>query len=68
MDDRILSPYVSPNSGASYLTKVSRYNAYVPDNLYLVVGDELLELRASQSVRCNESGSAGCMANRAHMD
>lgn len=48
MDDRILSPYVSPNSGASYLTKVSSYSAYVPDNLYLVVGDELLELQASK--------------------
>lgn len=48
MDDRILSPYVSPNSGASYLTKVAIYNDNIPDNLYLVVGDELLELQASK--------------------
>lgn len=48
IDDRILSPYVSPNSGANYLTKVSDYNDYISDNLYLVVGDELLELQSSK--------------------
>ncbi len=48
IDDRILSPYVSPNSGASYLTQVSKYNDEITDNLYLVVGDELLELQSSK--------------------
>jgi cellulose biosynthesis protein BcsQ len=48
IDDRILSPYVSPNSGANYLTKVSEYNDNITDNLYLVVGDELLELQSSK--------------------
>lgn len=48
IDDRILSPYVSPNSGANYLTKVSDYNDNISDNLYLVVGDELLELQSSK--------------------
>ncbi|MDU9050938.1 MAG: ParA family protein [Candidatus Electrothrix sp. Rat3] len=48
IDDRILSPYVSPNSGADYLTHVSELNSTITDNLYLVVGDELLELQSSR--------------------
>lgn len=48
IDERILSPYVSPNSGANYLTRVSKYNDKISDNLYLVVGDELLELQSSR--------------------
>ena len=48
IDDRIISPYVSPNSGANYLTKVSDYNDKITDNLHLVVGDELLELQSSK--------------------
>ena len=48
IEDRILSPYVSPNSGASYITKVSKLNDMITDNLYLIVGDELLELQSSR--------------------
>ena len=47
VEDRILSPYVNPNTGMRYVTQVSRHNQYVPDNLYLVVGDEQLEDRKS---------------------
>ena len=48
IEDRILSPYVSPQSGASYITNVAQYNNRVPSNLYLVVGDERLEMQASK--------------------
>ncbi len=48
IDDRILSPYVSPNSGANYLTKVSEFNDKISDNLYVIAGDELLELQSSR--------------------
>lgn len=48
IDERITSPYVSPKSGASYLTKVAKYNNTIPDNLYLIAGDELLELQSSR--------------------
>jgi cellulose biosynthesis protein BcsQ len=48
IDDRILSPYVSPSSGAGYITKVNDFNPDIPDNLYLVVGDEQLELQSSR--------------------
>lgn len=48
IDDRIRSPYVPTNSGADYITQVSRYNDKVPSNVYLVVGDEKLELQSSR--------------------
>lgn len=48
IEDRILSPYVSPNSGAGYITQVSQHNGRIPQNLYLVVGDEQLEIQSSR--------------------
>ena len=48
IDDRIRSPYVPTKSGAEYITQVSRYNDKVPSNVYLVVGDEKLELQSSR--------------------
>jgi cellulose biosynthesis protein BcsQ len=48
IEDRIRSPYVSPNSGADYITHVAIYNDRIPPNVYLVVGDEQLEMQASR--------------------
>lgn len=48
VEERIRSPYMSPNTGASYITQVSRYNHAVPSNVYLVVGDEQLETQSSR--------------------
>ena len=48
IEDRIRSPYVSPKSGAGYITNVSHYNNRVPSNVYLVTGDEQLEIQASR--------------------
>lgn len=48
IEDRIRSPYMSPNSGAGYITQVSLYNNKMPNNLHLVVGDEQLEIQASR--------------------
>lgn len=48
VEERIRSPYVSPNTGASYITQVSRFNSAVPPNVYLVVGDEQLETQSSR--------------------
>jgi len=47
-EDRIRSPYVSPNTGANYITQICRHNNQMPDNLFLVVGDEQLELQSSR--------------------
>lgn len=48
IEDRIFSPYVNPRTGARYATQVSRHNNQIPDNLFLVVGDEQLEIQSSR--------------------
>ena len=48
IEDRILSPYVNPNTGTSFLINVSQQNSFVPNNLFLVAGDEQLEIQASR--------------------
>lgn len=46
--DRIVSPYVDTHTGGSYLTQARAINASVPPNLYLVCGDEELEMQAAR--------------------
>lgn len=58
IEDRIRSPYVNPQSGAQYLTHVRNFNAAVPDNLYLVCGDEQLEVQASRVSSATNPGPA----------
>jgi len=48
VEDRISSPYVNPKTGANFVVKVSEQNAPAPENLYLVCGDEQLEIQASR--------------------
>lgn len=48
IEDRILSPYVNPRSGSNYLTRAAQINPEVPPNLYLIAGDEQLEIQASR--------------------
>jgi chromosome partitioning protein len=56
MESRIQSPYTSPQVGASYAVQVSTYNNFITPNLYLVVGDEELELQASRVARAAVPG------------
>lgn len=56
IEDRILSPYMSPHSGSSYVTQVSNYNNRIPSNVYLVSGDERLEIQASRVVGATNPG------------
>ncbi len=46
--DRISSPYQDPRTGADYAMRVSNRNNAVARNLYLVPGDEELEILASR--------------------
>jgi len=48
IEDRIRSPYISPKSGGGYTTQVSKYNSHIPNNVYLVAGDEQLEIQTSR--------------------
>lgn len=56
MDERIFSPYANPRSGARFVTQVSGYNNSVSNNLYLVVGDEQLEIQASRVTAATNPG------------
>lgn len=54
VSDRIMSPYVNTRSGADYAVRVQDYNNSVPANLYLICGDEELELQSNQiQLACN---------------
>jgi chromosome partitioning protein len=56
IEDRIFSPYANPNTGANFLTQVNRYNNKVPRNLFLVAGDEQLEIQASRVTSATAPG------------
>jgi cellulose biosynthesis protein BcsQ len=56
IDERIRSPYVSPKVGIKYATQVSRYNNEVAPNLFLVVGDESLEIQTSRVANATNPG------------
>lgn len=56
MEERIFSPYANPRSGARFATRVSDFNEMVPDNLYLVVGDEQLEIQSSRITAATNPG------------
>ena len=58
ISDRIVSPYVNTHSGANYVVNVKSYNHEVPDNLYIVCGDEDLELQSSQVQLACSAGPA----------
>jgi chromosome partitioning protein len=52
--DRIISPYINTHSGASFLTRISTINNNVPNNLYLICGDDELEMQAGGiQLACN---------------
>ncbi len=46
VSERIRSPYQNPYSGSGFITRVSDYNQNVDQNLFLICGDEDLELQA----------------------
>ena len=58
IEERILSPYMSPRVGASYVTEVRPLNHNIPGNLFLVVGDEELEIQASRVAGATAPGPA----------
>ncbi|MGH7091309.1 MAG: ParA family protein, partial [Stellaceae bacterium] len=56
IDDRIRSPYLSPKGGSKFVTQVSSHNSAAPSNLYLVVGDESLEIQTSRVQNATNPG------------
>jgi cellulose biosynthesis protein BcsQ len=51
IEERIKSPYLSPQVGADYVTRLGDHREQMPGNLYLIVGDERLEIQASRVAR-----------------
>ena len=58
VEDRITSPYVNSNSGSRFLTNPHTVNPKVPGNLYLITGDEQLEIQMAQVGGLTQSGPA----------
>jgi cellulose biosynthesis protein BcsQ len=56
IEDRITSPYVSPNSGARFAIQPVAHNHWVPGNLFLVAGDEQLEIQMARVSGLTQSG------------
>jgi len=56
IEDRIVSPYVNPATGSSYVVQVSTRNSAVPPNLFLVPGDEQLEIQGSRVLGATTPG------------
>ena len=48
VEDRIRNPYASPKTGATFVHQVRKFNSAVPSNLFIVPGDEQLEVQASR--------------------
>ena len=64
--DRVTSPYQNPRGGASYLIRVHDTNKAIAENLYLVTGDEELEVLASRVSGATRPGSDDAWA-RVHL-
>ncbi len=54
--DRIASPYHNPGAGLRYLTSVHAYNSMVPTNVFVVAGDDELEVLASRVANATTPG------------
>lgn len=56
IESRIVSPYVNPQTGSSFITQIQSVNREVPANLYLITGDEQLEIQASRVASATNPG------------
>ena len=56
IEDRLRSPFVSPKTGATYLTNPVQINKHIPKNVYLVAGDEELEIQSSRVSNATRPG------------
>jgi len=56
IEDRITSPYVNSHSGANFVLQPKRFNWHVPSNLYLLTGDEQLEIQMARVAGLTQSG------------
>lgn len=56
MEDRLRSPYIATGSGSTFLIQPCQLNDAIPKNLFLVAGDDELEIKASRVVVSTTTG------------
>ncbi|NKC30178.1 ParA family protein [Falsiroseomonas selenitidurans] len=56
IEDRLRNPYASPKTGSTYVIQPQSQNKYIPDNVYLVAGDEELEIQSSRVSNATRPG------------
>jgi chromosome partitioning protein len=66
IEERLASPYISPKAGSAYVTHVRDFNKNVPDNLFLVVGDDQLEAQSARVSRTMLTGPEDTAWVRVH--
>ncbi|MBA4105688.1 MAG: ATPase [Pirellula sp.] len=54
--ERIASPYHTPGTGSTYVLRVRDRNNRIPGNLFLVTGDEELEVLSSRVLNATQPG------------
>jgi cellulose biosynthesis protein BcsQ len=58
VEDRITSPFVSTGSGSRFLIRPKQMHNAIPANLYLVAGDEQLEMQMARVSGLTQTGPA----------
>jgi chromosome partitioning protein len=56
VEERIKSPHISPKCGGDYVTQISPWNDKIPENLFMIVGDEQLEMQSSRVSNATRPG------------
>ncbi len=58
IEQRIITPYQNPKVGSTFVVNVNTFNKRIPKNLFLVVGDEELEVQGSRVSNATRPGPA----------
>jgi len=58
VEQRIISPYQNPKVGSGFALNVNAFNKRIAKNLFLIVGDEELEVQASRVSNATRPGPA----------
>ena len=56
IEDRLRNPYASPKTGSTYVIQPYVHNKHIPENVYLVAGDEELEIQSSRVSNATRPG------------
>ncbi len=63
IEERIKSPHISPKCGGDYIMQISPWNTFIPENLFMIVGDEQLENQSSRVSNATRPGPEDAWRN-----